>query len=126
MLERTHHMRDSSEMQADPFSDILKFTRAASLVTGGFSAGGAWAVRFPAPDKIKFFAVVKGQCWVRIDGHGKTFLFETVPGGRPRFAPVEAMRVSSEAGRSTAKLGRGDDFRHIGGHVLPDPVSGLL
>jgi hypothetical protein len=42
-------------MGSDPFSDILKFTQAESLVTGGFTAGGSWALRFPAPDKIKFF-----------------------------------------------------------------------
>ena len=55
-------------MSSDPFSDVLKFIQAESLVTGGFTAGGSWAIRFPAPDKIKFFAVVKGNCWVRIDG----------------------------------------------------------
>lgn len=58
-------------MSADPFSDILKFTRAESLVTGGFTAGGLWAMRFPAPDKIKFFAVVKGSCWVSIEGESE-------------------------------------------------------
>ncbi len=59
MLESTLYLRDSTRMSVDPFSDILKFTRAESLVTGGFTAGGPWALRFPAPDKIKFFAVVK-------------------------------------------------------------------
>ncbi|WP_210235072.1 cupin domain-containing protein, partial [Mesorhizobium sp. M2D.F.Ca.ET.233.01.1.1] len=62
-------------MSGDPFSDILKFTNAESLATGGFSAGGAWAIRFPAPDKIKFFAVVKGTCWVSIDGNDEPFCF---------------------------------------------------
>jgi hypothetical protein len=37
-------------------------------VTGGFAAGGSWAIRFPAPDKIKFFGVVKGSCWLCLDG----------------------------------------------------------
>jgi uncharacterized cupin superfamily protein len=64
-------------MSADPFSDILKFTNAESLVTGGFTAGGSWAIRFPAPDKIKFFAVVKGRCWVRIEGEAEPIHFET-------------------------------------------------
>lgn len=131
-------MRDSSEMQADPFSDILKFTRAASLVTGGFRAGGAWAIRFPAPDKIKFFAVVKGQCWVRIDGEPEAVLFETgdvgllaakrasVLASAPDLEPVDAMGLFSGAGRSTATLGDGKDFAHLGGHVLLDPASGRL
>ena len=125
-------------MQADPFSDILKFTRAASLVTGGFEAGGSWAIRFPAPDKIKFFAVVKGQCWVRIEGEPEAVLFETgdvgllaarrtsVLASAPDVAPVDAMSLFSGASRSTAVLGDGADFAHIGGHVLLDPASAVL
>src|ERR1700761_9375406 len=77
MLERPSYLRDSANMSTDPFSDILKFTSAESLVTGGFTAGGSWAIRFPAPDKIKFFAVVKGQCWVSIDGEAEPVHFET-------------------------------------------------
>src|ERR1700761_3819384 len=77
MLESSIYLRDRSEMSADPFSDILKFTNAESLVTGGFTAGGTWAIRFPAPDKIKFFAVVKGRCWVSIEGEAQPLHFET-------------------------------------------------
>lgn len=138
MLERTDYLRDSSEMQSDPFSDILKFTRAASLVTGGFRAGGEWAIGFPAPDKIKFFAVVKGQCWVRIEGEPQPVLFETgdvgllaarratVLSSAPDLEPVDAMGLFSGAGKATATLGGGEDFAHLGGHVLLDKVSGRL
>jgi hypothetical protein len=63
-------------MIIDPFSDILRFARAESLVTGGFTAGGTWAIRFPAPDKIKFFAVVKGSCWVLIEGETAPIHFQ--------------------------------------------------
>jgi AraC-like DNA-binding protein len=138
MLERAYHLRDSAEMQADPFSDILKFTRAESLLTGGFSAGGTWAIRFPAPDKIKFFAVVKGSCWVGIEGEPEAVRFETgdvgllaasrasVLSSAPGVVPVDAMSVFSGAGRTTATLGDGEDFAHIGGHVLLDQASGRL
>ena len=131
-------MRDSSEMQADPFSDILKFTRAASLVTGGFRAGGTWAIRFPRPEKIKFFAVVEGKCWVRIEGEPEPVLFETgdvgllaarrtsVLASAPDVEPVDAMALFSGAGRSSATLGDGADFAHIGGHVLLDRASAVL
>jgi AraC-like DNA-binding protein len=125
-------------MSADPFSDILKLTQAQSLLTGGFSAGGPWAVRFPAPDKIKFFAVVKGRCWVRLEGQPEPARFETGDVGllsAHRWSilssdletePIDAMAVFSGAGRSTAQLGDGNEFAHIGGHVLLDPVSGPL
>src|ERR1700754_3693030 len=100
-------------MSTDPFSDILKFTQAESLVTGGFTAGGAWAIRFSAPDKIKFFAVVKGQCWGSIEGEAEPVLFQTgdvgllaakrasVLSSDPSVTPVDAMALFSGAGRST-------------------------
>jgi AraC-like DNA-binding protein len=125
-------------MKVDPFSDILRFTRTESLVTGGFTAGGAWALRFPAPDKIKFFAVVKGQCWVRIDGEAEPIRFDTgdvgllaakrsfVLASDLNVAPIDAMSAFSGAGTTMAQLGDGADFGHIGGHVLLDPVSGRL
>jgi len=109
-------------MHADPFSDILKFTHAESLVTGGFKAGGRWAVRFPAPEKIKFFAVVKGACWVSMDGVAEPIRFETgdvglltarrsfVLGSDPEVPPLDAMSVFAGG---NATLGDGNDFaRH--------------
>ncbi|TWB17316.1 AraC family transcriptional regulator [Nitrospirillum amazonense] len=126
-------------MSADPFSDILKFTNAESLVTGGFTAGGAWAIRFPAPDKIKFFAVVKGRCWVRIEGEAAPVHFETGDVGllsaKRSFelasdldaAPIDAMSLFSRTDKTKpVTVGEGDDFAHIGGHVLLDPASGRL
>jgi AraC-like DNA-binding protein len=138
MLYSATYLRDSAAMSADPFSDILKLTNAESLVTGGFTAGGVWAIRFPAPEKIKFFAVVKGACWVCIDGEAKPIHFATgdvglitakrsfVLASDPGIAPIEAMSVFSGQGKSAAILGDGNDFAHIGGHVLLDPASGRL
>jgi len=125
-------------MLPDPFSDILKFTNAESLVTGGFTAGGAWAIRFPAPNKIKFFAVVKGRCWASIDGEAEPVRFETgdvglmaasrsfVLASDPAVVPIDAKTVFSHADRTVAQLGDGGDFTHIGGHVLLDHTSGRL
>ena len=125
-------------MNADPFSDILRLTQAQSLLTGGFSAGGRWAVRFPAPDKIKFFAVVKGSCWARLEGQAEPARFEagdvgllsahlwSILSSDLETEPIEAMALFSGAGRSTAQLGDGSTFVHLGGHVLLDPVSGPL
>lgn len=138
MLERASYLRDSARMNADPFSDILKFTNAETLVTGGFTAGGPWAIRFPVPKTIKFFAVVKGSCWVSIDGETGPVQFQTgdvgllaarrsfVLASAPDVPAVDAMSLFSGAGRSTAQLGDGGDFAHIGGHVLLDPISGRL
>ncbi|WP_114812176.1 AraC family transcriptional regulator [Paraburkholderia kururiensis] len=138
MLYSPVYLRNRTIMSADPFSDILKFTNAESLATGGFTAGGTWAVRFPVPEKIKFFAVVKGSCWVAIDGEAEPIRFESgdvglltarrafVLASDPGVPPVDAMTVFSGAGRSAVRLGEGDDFAQIGGHVLLDPASGRL
>ncbi|CAH2924534.1 MAG: Transcriptional regulator, AraC family [uncultured Paraburkholderia sp.] len=137
MLYSASYLRDSTIMSGDPFSDILRFTKARSLATGGFSAGGTWAIRFPAPDKIKFFAVLKGACWVVIDGEepirfasGDVGLLTAkrsfVLASDPRVAPIDAMALFSGAGRSAVTVGNGEDFAQIGGHVLLDPASGGL
>lgn len=138
MLESTHYLRDSTGVSIDPFSDILKFTRAETLVTGSFTAGGAWAIRFPAPDKIKFFVVVKGACWVRIDGEdqpcrvgaGDVGLLAAqrsfVLSSDLDIEPVEAMGLFQGGRTKSAHLGTGEDFSYLGGHVLLDPASRQL
>jgi len=136
MLENPHKLRKSTNMTGDPFSDILKFTSAQTMVTGGFTAGGAWALRFPAPEKIKFFAVVKGDCWMRLEGEDEPVHAHTgdvlLLASRRSFIlasdlsvpPLDAMAVFS--GCKIAQLGDGKDFSHIGGHVLLDQASGRL
>jgi AraC-like DNA-binding protein len=125
-------------MTADPFSDILKLTNAETFVSGGFTAGGSWAIRFPSPDKIKFFALVKGNCWLRIDGkkspvrveEGDVFLLSAqrsfVLASDLAAVPVDATGLFTGTVYRTAKLGHGEDCIQIGGHVRLDPSSGGL
>lgn len=138
MLYSATYLRQSPDMSSDPFSDILRFAQAESLVTGGFTAGGPWALRFPAPDKIKFFAITRGACWVRLDGEAEPLYFGTGDVGlltaKRAFVlasdletpPMDAMSVFSSAARTPVVLGDGSDFAHLGGHVLLDPTSGRL
>jgi AraC-like DNA-binding protein len=125
-------------MTTDPFSDILKLSNAETFVSGGFAAGGSWAIRFPSPDKIKFFALVKGNCWLRIDGQespvrveeGDVFLLSAQPSfvlaSDLAAVPVDASGLFTGTVYRTAKLGDGDDCIQIGGHVRLDPSSGGL
>lgn len=125
-------------MPVDPFSEILSYTRAESLVTGGFTAGGSWAMRFPAPDKIKFFAVIRGACWVLIDGLAAPVHFAAgdvglltakrsfVLASDPELEPVDAMSLFGGSSGNRVQIGDGEGFSQIGGHVLLDKTSGGL
>jgi uncharacterized cupin superfamily protein len=138
MLANPDYMRQRSKMSDDPFSDILKLANARSVVSGGFTAGGRWAIRFPAPDKIKFFAIVKGRCWLCIDGEGTPVRVEAgdvfllsaqrsfVLAGDLAAVPLDAASLFTGAVSRIAKLGDGGDCVQIGGHVRLDAASGSL
>lgn len=124
-------------MNADPFSDILRLMNAQSVVTESVSAGGSWAIRFPALDKIRFFAMAKGHCWVCLEGKAPVraetddvFLLSAqksfVLTSDLEAVPIEATSVFTDALGKTATLGDGHDFIHIGGHVHVDPENANL
>ncbi|MBB6250345.1 AraC family transcriptional regulator [Nitrospirillum iridis] len=128
-----------SQPTLDPFSDLLKFADAQTVVSGGFTAGGAWCIRFPPPGKIKFFAILRGGGWLDIEGEpapyrlaaGDVFL---LPAQRPfrlgsdlATHPVEARAVfGPNAGCGIRQVGDGDDFFLLGAHVVLDPACGWL
>jgi AraC-like DNA-binding protein len=121
-------------VSSDPLSDVLRLLEARSVVTGGFSAGGAWALRFPAPAWIKFSAIVTGSCWLRIDGQrravtlaeGDVFLYAGKRGfvvGNDAKARVRDYRdVFGEGGRFV-DVG-GTDCVVLAGQVLLHPAMG--
>jgi AraC-like DNA-binding protein len=123
-------------MGIDPFSDILTLTNAEPILTGGLRAGGRWAVRFPARDRITFLLIVKGECWGYFDGEEpvhfatgdigllavpRTFVLCSDPG----VPPVDATTLFT-LGRTKVQLGDGEDFAYLGGHVMLDPLRGRL
>jgi len=55
----------------DPLSDVLSLLKLQSYYSGGFDAGGDWAICFGAHDGIKVYAAVHGECWLVVDGVGE-------------------------------------------------------
>src|ERR1700761_6072131 len=116
MLENPLYLRKSTRMSSDPVSDILGLTKAQALHTGGLKASGPWAIRFQRSDKIKFSAVVKGQCWVRMEGEPEprmvsagdvTLLAEPrdfVLASDLGVEPVEALSVFTGGGQTLARI----------------------
>ena len=124
----------------DPLSDILSFLRLTSYRVGGFTAGRDWSVGFGAQTSIKCYAVIKGACWVAVEGAGDPILLREghcflLPHGRPfRVAsdlslPPEDWRghfVGSEEG-ALVRLNDGDDVMMLGSHFeLAEPQAGIL
>ena len=78
----------SSDFENDPLSDVLSFLKPRSYMAGGIDAGPVWAIAFKQDQFFRCFALVSGQCWLRVDGvAGLTRLeagdFVVLPHGRP-------------------------------------------
>lgn len=122
-------------MQNDPLSDVLQLAEAKSVMTGGFSASGTWALHFPAPREIKFSVIARGACWARLDGQKKAFRLEQgdvclLP-GRHGFTigsnltapPRDAARFFANKTGAVAQIGDGSEFLALAGGVSLHPSN---
>jgi AraC-like DNA-binding protein len=137
-LQNTEYLRHHSGMKGDPLTDILTLTSARCVEVGILVAGGSWALRFPPPNKIKFVAVVKGNCWLTIKDevdplHIKTGDVFVLPAERAFVlagdlnAPqTEGLNIFADTTDKIAKVGDGDDFFAVGAHIALDPERGGL
>jgi AraC-like DNA-binding protein len=124
--------------KAIAFSELIRLVGARPTISGGFVAGGDWALRFPAPDALKFFAVIKGGCWLKMDGEdapvaidqGDVILVTTqrafVLGSDLSTPPLDAVALFADRPDKTAKLGEREECIQVGGHVQLDAVTGDL
>ena len=72
----------------DPLSDVLSLLRPRGYGAGGFDLGEEWSISFPEFRGIKCYAVVSGECRLRVEGiaddlHLKTGDCILLPAGRP-------------------------------------------
>lgn len=115
-------------MTADPLSDALVVADARSVLTGGITAGGDWALSLPAGDRLQVYALVKGACLLFIGDSDPLRLEEgdvvvvdgkhevTVCSG-PGLTPVDLVDIHTDPETNMAHLGDGGDVIGISGHI---------
>ncbi|OCP15661.1 AraC family transcriptional regulator [Ensifer sp. LC163] len=138
MLDNPYYFRHSSRMSRDPLSAVLSLIEARAVYAGGFTAGGDWAIRFPPPEKIKFFVIARGACVIAVDGFSSAFHLRCgdvfLLSARASFIVasdlavphVDARQVFEGADPLLAAIGQGDDFLFLGGHVDLGSAGGRL
>lgn len=120
-------------MPSEPLSEMLKLLDTQSVLTGALIAGGGWSISFPASEKIKFWGIVKGRCWLQKGDDGDAIQLQTgdvllllrpapmVLASDLGVASVSLGEVLSCQGDEVSRIGDSDDFMMIGGTVVLDP-----
>lgn len=122
----------------DPLSDVLSLLRVTGHVSGGLDAGGSWSIGFGRSEGMKFHVILRGECWLVVDGfeplrvaegscvilpHGKPFEMTT----DPSLIPLDGVGLAQSAGPGgIATHNGGGDFQSIGGFFLLSDVSSSI
>jgi AraC-like DNA-binding protein len=127
-------MRNRTDMSDDPITAILRLAEFESVLSGGFTAGGDWAVRFPPPDKLKFFAVARGCVVMRIEGESRDIVLgegdvillaaplSFVLASDPDLPARSAYDFEWHGAERLVAFNEGTETLQIGGHVRVHPA----
>jgi len=123
-------LSQSSKALSDPLSDVLTVLGATVTRRTRLEAAGQWALKFPALDRLKFVAVLRGTIWLVVPGRdpqlmnagdvcliGRTTYAVTSDPERP---PIDGQPLYD--GRDVVRLG-GDDTIVLGGTVTFSPEN---
>ncbi|MGD0893384.1 MAG: AraC family transcriptional regulator [Terracidiphilus sp.] len=98
----------------DPLSEVLSLLKPRSYMCGGFDLGGEWSIQFGRHDGVKCYALVSGECWLKVHGIAEALRVKAgdcflLPTGRP-------FRLASDLGAPPT------DMRE----VFRTPINGAL
>jgi AraC-like DNA-binding protein len=126
-------------MSPDPLCDVLAVSNARAAFSGGFSAGGPWAIRLRGPDRLKVNAVMRGTCLLDREGGGEPLRLNAgdvvvsdgakpyVLCSEPGVEPLGSGEVPLDPVTHMGQIGVGEDVVCLAGHVdLSGDRSGLL
>ena len=125
----------------DPLSEVLSLIQSRSFVSGGYSVSGDVAVGFPKHTGIKCYAMIAGQCWLRVEGLAEPVLIKAgdcwlLPRGLPfsistdpSLTPVDYNLIRDQGKFISAPMPQEADGCYLaGGHFSLDgrPARMLL
>jgi AraC-like DNA-binding protein len=127
-IDKSVDLSRSSRNMPDPLSDVLTVLGARVTRRTRLEAAGQWALAFPALDRLKFVAVLRGTGWLMLTGRDPQLMGagDVCLIGRTTFAVAgdpKAALVDGEAfydDQDVLRLG-GDDTVMIGGSVTFSP-----
>ncbi|MXN21057.1 AraC family transcriptional regulator, partial [Pseudooceanicola sp. GBMRC 2024] len=124
--KRSMKLSQSSTFQPDPLSDVLEVLGARVTRQTRLEASGDWALSFPALDRLKFVAVLRGMCWMQPEGRaplpmqaGDVCLIGTTDyavSSDPTLVPQDGRQLFEDPLRDFVHLG-GNEVVSIGGTV---------
>ncbi|WP_123070556.1 AraC family transcriptional regulator [Massilia aurea] len=102
MLRPPPFMRDRPDLPSDPLSDVLALLQVRSGAALHMTAGGPWALRFPAYPYLKFIAQLRGVLFVQVEGDAHPYRLEAgdcllMRSGRPYIAATD-LTLSAQDG----------------------------
>jgi AraC-like DNA-binding protein len=119
----------SSKATTDPLSDVLNVLGARATRRTLLEAAGRWALAFPALERLKFVALLRGTGWIMRPAHAPQLMSAGdvcllgrtayVVASDPEMSPLDG-EIFYGAGSDVAHLG-GDEIIAIGGTVTFDP-----
>jgi len=113
----------------DVLSAVLMKMKLQSLVSGAVDAGGDWAFSFPQYEGLKLYVILKGECWISVEGASTPYHVRTgdcclLTQGKPfvvardlsvkAIVPAAELFRTKENGRMTWK--GGGDSLSLGAH----------
>lgn len=119
----------------DPLSDVIALLRPDAALSKPISGRGRWGVRYASDGRPGFGIILKGRCWLEIEGIGPALLqrgdFVLLP-ATPAFAMLshpDADCVLQQPSDQAIRHGDADgeaDFEMLGGAFRIDQVNASL
>jgi AraC-like DNA-binding protein len=127
-IRMSMNLSRSSHTMIDPLSDVLIALGAAVNRLTRLEAADQWALEFPALDRLKFVAMLKGTCWLSVPGRAPQFMSagDVCLIGRTTYAVASDPSLplldglTFYEGRDIVRLG-GDETICLGGSVTFSP-----